>query len=228
MPKQYFSKDTISFLQHLTENNDRDWFTSHKNDYESVIRTPALRFINDIADDLAAISPHFVAQARKVGGSLMRIHRDIRFARDRRPYKTNIGIQFRHEAGKDVHAPGFYLHIAPDECFIGAGIWRPDSTVLDKIRQHLIEKSSQWHALTTEKAFLRQYQLSGESLSRPPRGYDKTHPLIEDLKRKDFIAISPLTEAQVLSPALLNTTIKRFQAGGEYMKFLCNALTLPY
>lgn len=228
MPTQYFTKDTMSFLRKLANNNNRDWFNDHKTDYESAVRTPALQFIEDIAGELAIISPHFLALPKKVGGSLMRVHRDTRFGKDKRPYKTNIGIQFRHEAGKDVHAPGFYIHIEPGECFLGVGIWRPDSTALGKIRQHLDEKGEQWIAVIKNKKFSSHYELSGESLSRPPRGYDKTHPLLEDLKRKDFIAITPLEDDKVLSSPFLKTVLNRFNAGDEYMRFLCNALNLRY
>lgn len=228
MPTQYFTKDTMSFLRKLANNNNRDWFNDHKTEYESVVRTPALQFIEDIAGELAMISPHFLALPKKVGGSLMRVHRDTRFGKDKRPYKTNIGIQFRHEAGKDVHAPGFYIHIEPAECFLGVGIWRPDSTALGKIRQHLDEKGQQWLAAIKDKKFSRHYELSGESLSRPPRGYDKTHLLLEDLKRKDFIAITSLEDDKVLSSSFLKTVLNRFNAGDGYMRFLCNALSLRY
>jgi uncharacterized protein (TIGR02453 family) len=228
MPTQYFTKDTMSFLRKLANNNNRDWFNDHKTDYESAVRTPALQFIEDIAGELAIISPHFLALPKKVGGSLMRVHRDTRFGKNKRPYKTNIGIQFRHEAGKDVHAPGFYIHIEPGECFLGVGIWRPDSTALGKIRQHLDEKGEQWIAVIKNKKFSSHYELSGESLSRPPRGYDKTHPLLEDLKRKDFIAITPLEDDKVVSSPFLKTVLNRFNAGDEYMRFLCNALNLRY
>jgi len=131
---RYFSKATFSFLGELSRNNNREWFHDNKQRYEEAVRGPALAFIEDIAPELQLIAPRFLAVPKKVGGSLMRVHRDIRFGKDKTPYKTNIGIQFRHEAGKDVHAPGYYLHIAPQECFFGAGIWRPDSTALGQIR----------------------------------------------------------------------------------------------
>lgn len=228
MPNQYFTKETLSFLRNLATNNNRDWFNDNKTVYESVVRTPALKFIEDIAGDLAMISPRFLALPKKVGGSLMRVHRDTRFGKDKRPYKTNIGIQFRHEMGKDVHTPGFYIHIEPGECFLGVGIWRPDSTALGKIRERIVEKGEQWHAAINDKGFANNFDLSGESLSRPPRGYDKSHPLIEDLKRKDFIAIMPMKEDMVLSTSFMRTVLNRFNLADEYMRFLCNSLELRY
>lgn len=228
MVNRYFTTSSLSFLRQLDRNNKRDWFETHKDEYEATVRGPALNFIRDMADELAAISPHFLAQPRKVGGSLMRIYRDVRFSKDKRPYKTNIGIQFRHEQGKDVHAPGFYVHIDPHECFVGVGIWRPDSPALGKIRDRIAEQPAKWQAAMSGKAFRQHYVLSGESLQRPPRGYAKDHPLIEDLKRKDFIAIAPIDEALVLSPRFRQQVLQHFKAADDYMQFLCQALALRY
>lgn len=228
MANRYFTTETLSFLRQLSRNNNRDWFEAHKTAYEDKVRTPALEFIADIASDLALISPHFPAQPRKVGGSLMRIYRDVRFGKDKRPYKTNIGIQFRHERGKDVHAPGFYLHIEPKSCFVGVGIWRPDAPALGKIRDVIAGQPAKWKTAVSGKPFNKYFQLSGESLSRPPRGFDKDHPLIEDLKRKDFIAITPVPDDGVLAPGFRKLVINRFKAADQYMNFLCSALELRY
>jgi len=152
----------------------------------------------------------------------MRVHRDVRFSRDKSPYKTNIGIQFRHEMGKDVHAPGFYLHIEPRCCFIGVGIWRPDSFALSKIRDAIIERDQYWLTVINDKKFKKNFELSGESLKTVPRGYDKKHPLIEDLRRKDFIAISHVDDKTVLSKtssnSLLNVLLKRSLILSFYVK----------
>ena len=228
MADTYFTAQSITFLRTLAKNNNRDWFQQNRSLYEEHIRQPALRFIADMAEQLPRLSPHFLAQPRKVGGSLMRIHRDVRFGKDKRPYKTNIGIQFRHEQGKDVHAPGFYVHIEPDECFVGVGIWRPDSTALGKIRDRICERGQQWQSSIQQKTFKKHFQLSGESLKRPPRGYDKDHPLIEDLKRKDFIAIAELNANDPTSTQFKKLVMDRFLAADTYMQYLCRALELPY
>jgi uncharacterized protein (TIGR02453 family) len=225
---RYFTPQTMTFLRNLASHNQRDWFEQNKHVYEEAVRQPALQFIADMADDLAMLSPHFLAQPKKVGGSLMRIYRDVRFARDKRPYKTNIGIQFRHELGKDVHAPGFYVHIEPDDCFVGAGIWRPEPVALGKVRDAIAEQGKKWQSIVNDRNFRRLHSLSGETLSRPPRGYAKDHPLIADLRRKDFIAIAGLEEALVLSPRLQKQVLKHFKAADAFMQFLCNALNLQY
>ena len=156
----------------------------------------------------------------------MRVHRDVRFSKDKRPYKTNIGIQFRHEAGKDIHAPGFYLHIEPGQSFVGVGIWRADSPTLGKIRDSIVEKSDKWVAITRDKSFCKVFEMAGEALKNPPRGYSKDHPLIEDLKRKDFIAVSNLSDKAVSSAQLPDQVLQRFSTAQAYMQFLCHALEL--
>ncbi len=228
MASRFFSQQSFTFLRKLAKNNNRDWFLEHKDEYEATIRTPALDFITAMSVDLAMLSPHFLALPKKVGGSLMRVHRDVRFGKDKRPYKTNIGIQFRHEQGKDVHAPGFYLHIEPNDCFVGVGIWRPDADALGKIRDRICEKGKDWTAALTEKPFKRHFELGGDSLVRPPRGYDKEHPLLESLKRKDFIAISNISTDSVLSGRFKKMVVDRFRVADSYMQFLCKALELRY
>ena len=228
MANRYFTQDTLRFLEEIATNNKREWFEQHKQDYEVTVRTPALDFITDMADELALISPHFLAIPKKVGGSLMRIHRDTRFGKDKRPYKTNIGIQFRHEMGKDVHAPGYYLHVEPGECFIGVGIWRPDANALGKIRDAIVDDSDDWIAVSRDKTFKKTFTFTGESLVNAPRGYPKDHPQLEDLKRKDFIALSEVSEKRVTSSNLKPFVIDKFNAATPYMQFLCKALELRF
>lgn len=228
MAKPLFSPQTFAFLNALAANNDRAWFEAHKQDYETRVRGPALELIENMATILPSISPYFRAEARKVGGSLMRVQRDTRFSRDKTPYKTNIGIQFRHETGRDVHAPGLYLHIAPGECFVGVGLWRPDADALSGIRQAIVEHPEAWLAARDDANFCEFFSLEGDSLVHAPRGYAKDHPLLTDLKRKDFIGLSPLSEATVVSDDLLTQTAERLRAATPYMRFLCQALQLRF
>ena len=88
----------------------------------------------------------------------MRVHRDIRFSKDKRPYKTNVGIQFRHEAGKDVHAPGFYVHLEPGQCFLAAGLWHPESSALKAIRERIDADAAGFRKAQSGKAFQRDFQ----------------------------------------------------------------------
>jgi uncharacterized protein (TIGR02453 family) len=228
MNQRYFTQQTFTFLKALAENNNREWFEAHQQDYENFVRTPALDFISDMSDTMPAISKHFLAVPKKVGGSLMRVYRDTRFSKDKTPYKTNIGIQFRHEVGKDVHAPGYYLHIAPDECFVGIGLWHPDADVLFKIRTAIVEHAEAWVAVRDDKSFRKHFSLAGDSLANAPRGFAKDHPLVEDLKRKDFIGLAALPTATATSKNLLPHMVERCREAAPCMRFLCKALALPF
>ena len=218
-----FTEATFAFLDELTENNNRAWFEEQRQRYEDVVRTPALQFIAAMATPLQRIAPHFRAVPAKVGGSLLRIHRDTRFAKDKTPYKTNVGIQFRHDLGKDIHAPSFYVHVAPDGCFLGAGSWHPESDALLKIRQLIAAKPERWLALLAEPGFVRRWSLSGEVLTRVPRGFAADHPAAADLKRKDFIAMDPLSYDDVIGSNLVQRTTQAFESAVPLMQFLCDA-----
>ncbi len=228
MVDRYFSQATFGFLRELAANNNRDWFSDNKDRYEELVRTPALTFIEDMAGKLPAISPHFLAVPKKMDGSLMRVHRDTRFGKDKRPYKTNIGIQFRHETGKDVHAPGFYLHIEAGGSFVGVGIWRPDALALGKIRDSIVENEKGWLGVKEDRKFNKKFRLEGDQLVNAPRGYAKDHLFLDDLKRKDFIAIAKLNEEEVTDNKLLTKVVSDFSAADSLMQFLCKALALRY
>jgi uncharacterized protein (TIGR02453 family) len=228
MSKKYFTPKLFAFLKDLAENNDRDWFKAHQDLYEEHVREPALEFINDFAVPLKKISPHFVADSRTVGGSLFRIQRDTRFARDKTPYKLNTGMQFRHIAGKDAHAPGFYAHLQPGECFMGVGLWRPETKVAYAIREHIHEEQAAWKRATRGKRFTEVFSIGGESLVRPPKGYEEDHPLIEDLKRKDFIASTRLTQKSITADTFMNDFTDNCKRAAPLMKFLCDAVGVPF
>lgn len=222
-----FTQATFDFLTSLETNNERDWFKANQQSYEDKVRSPALKLIEAAAPGIIALSPRLTAVAKKVGGSLMRPQRDTRFGHDKRPYKTNVGIQFRHFQGKDVHAPGLYLHVANDGCFLGAGIWHPEPKALNAIRGCIDENPAAYQKALkalTEGGFV----MDGDSLSRPPRGFDKSHPLINELKRKDFIATKSLTKDQVLAPDFAAQLAVEFAHCQQLMRYLCFALELDY
>lgn len=228
MASFYFTNSAFNFLKDLRANNTRDWFRENKARYESAIKEPAVRLITDFGPLLRKLSPHFRADPRPVGGSMFRIHRDVRFSHDKSPYKTNTGIQFRHDRGKDAHAPGFYLHIEPGECFVAIGCWHPDRESLRKIREAISEDPKAWKRAVGGKRFRATFSLEGESLKRPPRDFDSEHPLIEELKRKDFIGITHVPHTFVTSPDLPKNLAAAYRAGGPLVKFLCGAVGVPY
>jgi len=126
-----FTPALFDFLRELKGNNNRDWFQTNKSRYEKDVKDPLLLFIADFADRVPEISPHIAAIPRATGGSMFRIYRDMRFSKDKTPYKTAAALHFRHESGKDVHAPGYYLHLEPGSVFMGAGIWKPDGETVE-------------------------------------------------------------------------------------------------
>ena len=191
------------------------------------MKGPALQFIQDFSSHLAKLSPHFRADPRANGGSLFRIHRDTRFSKDKSPYKTFTGIQFRHEKQKDAHAPGFYLHIEPKQCFVGLGIWHPDGPTLRKIREGLVDDPQGWKKAVSGRAFKNRLHLSGDRLVRHPRGFDPDHPLIEDLMWKDYVAMAKLTQKSVMEPDFIREYAAYCKAGLPLMAFLCKALGFP-
>ncbi len=223
-----FKPETIEFLCELKINNNRDWFNENKTRYEEDVLDVALKFIQSMHDPLLEFAPHFTAIPKRMGGSLMRVYRDTRFSKNKTPYKTNIGIQFRHEQARDVHAPGYYLHIDPDEVFLGVGLWRPEPTALTAIRDRISHKQAEWLRARDDKAFKRHYQLGGQSLTRPPRGFDKEHPLIEDIKRKDFIAAKNMDLKEAMQPRFQQKVETAFKAATPLMQFLCKAVGVPF
>ena len=225
---KYFTPATFTFLKDLASNNNREWFQKNKQEYERQVKEPALRFITDFAPHLNKISPHFRADPRAVGGSLFRIYRDVRFSKDKSPYKTHTGIQFRHDLGKDAHAPGFYLHIEPGQVFVGVGSWHPASQALRSFREAIVEDPSGWKRAARGKGFGSVFELTGESLVRPPRGFDPEHPLVEDLMRKDFIGFRGLPQNAITKPGFMDEFAQMCRASAPFMKFLCSAVGAPF
>ena len=228
MKNAHITPELFAFFRELERNNNKQWFQSHKERYEQEVRLPLQRFIMDFQQPLERISRHFRADPRPVGGSLFRIYRDVRFSPDKSPYKTHGGIQFRHEQGKDVHAPGFYLHLEPDNVFAAAGLWRPDSHALGRIRETIASDPRAWLRAKTDPEFNRLYELSGDSLKRAPQGTDPGHPQIEDLKRKDFIAHVLLSEQQACAADFPERYARLCSAAAPFMRFLTETLDLPW
>jgi uncharacterized protein (TIGR02453 family) len=223
-----FSPALFAFLRELREHNDRDWFKANKDRYEEAVLEPALRFVSDFAPRLERISRHMVANPRPVGGSVFRIYRDTRFSRDKTPYKTHAAIHFRHEEARSAHSPVYYLHLEPGNVFAATGVWRPERESLAAIRAGIAADPRGWRRVTRGKGFAEGFQLRGDSLKRPPAGFDADHPLIEDLKRKDFVAVAALDERSATSRGFLDEFTATSRASAPYLRFLCKTLGLPF
>jgi len=222
-----FDPELFDFLRDLAKHNERDWFNANKARYEDHVLEPALAFIEDFGYRLESISRHFRADTRKTGGSLFRIYRDTRFAKDKTPYKTNTGMHFRHKAAKDAHAPGFYLHLAPGQVFGGGGIWHPDTKTATKIRQAIVDKPERWREATR---FGAGVYLGGDDnmLKRVPTGFDASFEFADDLRRRDYFGWAELSEKAATTPGFLDEYTRVCESAAPLVKFICDALGLDF
>ncbi len=219
-----FPKDFFAFFRELKQNNERPWFEANKPRFKDSVQAPMSAFIAAMAPRLAKVSKNFVADPRPNGGSMFRIYRDVRFSKDKRPYKEHAACHFRHTLARDVHAPGFYMHFTDDEVFFGGGMWMPEPDALGKIRDRIAKKPAAWKTVIADKTFKKTFDgVDGEALTRPPRGYDPNHPLIEDIKKKSFFAGSESSVKSAGSAKLLDEVAATFAAAKSLMKFLCDA-----
>ncbi|HKC49734.1 MAG TPA: DUF2461 domain-containing protein [Myxococcota bacterium] len=207
----------FAFLRTLARHNERAWFNANKERYQREMRDPLLAFIAGFAEKLERITGRLVADPSPVGGSLFRIYRDTRFAKDKSPYKTHAGIYFGRAEGRDSPAPGFYLHVEPGKVFMAAGIWRPEPDVLKQVRDAIVAQPARW------KRVGRGLD-DGEKLARPPRGYPAEHPLVEDLKRKQFIVSHEFGERDASKPGFSERYAAACRAAVPLLEFLTEAV----
>ena len=217
----YFDKGLFDFLEGLRRNNKREWFQSNKERYELDVKEPFLDFISDAGPRLRKISPNIVADPRPVGGSLFRIYRDVRFSKDKSPYKTHAGAHFQL-GGKGTNGPGYYFHLEPGQCFVAGGMWMPDPKALEMIRRRIADKPGEWRKAGAE------LDHGENALKRPPRGFDPDHPMIDDIKRKSFTSSKRLTNKQVLAPDLMDSFIGACREISPLMKFLAAAVGVKW
>jgi len=207
-----FSAELFRFLVELQFNNNREWFNENKARYEESVKRPLAAFAAALAPRLAKSAPGYDQ------GRVFRIHRDTRFAKDKTPYKTQAAAQFlRAQADRDVHQPGFYLHLEPGECFAAAGIWAPDAATLARIRAAIVAKPAAW-------APLARLELWGESYARPPKGVDPDHRFVAALMRKHYLTWVDFEDEQVLGPAFLGRVERACQRMTPLVTFLDRAL----
>jgi uncharacterized protein (TIGR02453 family) len=224
-----FPQGFFAFFRELKANNNRVWFEDNKQRFRDSVQAPMSDFIAAMAPRLKKISKNFTADPRPNGGSMFRIYRDVRFAKDKRPYKEHAACHFRHALGKDVHAPGFYMHFAPGEVMFGGGLWMPPPDALAKIRDAIATKPANWKKVLTDRKFAAHFNgVAGDALTRPPRGFDPDHPFIEDIKRKSFFAMHEADAKLASLPKLVDEVAGTFASASPLMKFLCGALDVPF
>lgn len=225
----YFSKNSFKFLRGLARHNERAWFHAHKAEYEAYVREPFQRLLADLQPALTLLSPHYRADPKGVGGSLFRIHRDTRFAGDKSPYKSWQGARLFHERRRELPAPSFYLHLQSSRCFVGAGLWHPETVTQRKVRQFIFDNPAGWKKAAHASAFRRRYNLeSGETLVRPPHGFPPDFEFVDDLRHKNFVAVRHLEDTTTTSPRLRQILERDLQALAPFVDYLCAALDLEF
>lgn len=213
--KPFFGREFFQFLVELQFNNERPWFKSNQERYERAVKEPFQRFVDALAPKVAGINSAYTYP------KAFRIYRDTRFAKDKTPYKNHVAAQFRHRVtAKDVHAPGFYLHLEPGESFGGGGIWQPEPEALDAIRRRIAKKDKAWLAIRKSRMPL----WDSEALKRPPKGYPPDHPLLDDLKRRHFITWVDFTDKEVCAPDFLRQATEALRKTNPLIQFLNQAM----
>lgn len=226
----YFTPDAFAFLRKLQRNNRRDWFQAHKQDYERHVREPFQHLLVDLQPALHAIGPHLRSDPRAVGGSLYRIQRDTRFSGDKSPYKPWQGAYLFHARRREVPAaPGFYIHLQPDGCFVAAGVWHPPADILRRIRQFIVDNPAAWEVAAHGPAVRRNFRFGDdESLKRPPRGFPADFVRLDDLKQRNFVLYKPLDDALFTSARLRGSLERDLRRMAPFVDYLCAALELDF
>lgn len=212
--------ETLSFLTEIVENNNREWFALHKDRYETA-RADVLAFVEELIPVLAAADPTFPVetQAKKC---LMRIYRDVRFSKNKDPYKNNYGISFR---AKNTSGPEYYLHLQPGKSFFAAGYWMPEAADLKNIREEIDYNTSEFLEIIAAKSFTSMFKLSTEdTLKKAPKGYDPAHPQIDLLKLKSFIASFAISDEELFNPTIFNHLKKAFEGVYPFVQFVKRAV----
>lgn len=220
----YFTPKAFTFLRALKSHNTREWFADNRDRYVADVEAPMLQFINDFALRLRRISRAYVADPRRIGGSMFRIYRDTRFAADKSPYKTWAAARFAHEARKETESvPAFYLHVGPGDCFGGGGVYHIDMPALTRIRQRMVESPRHWAAVRKTGI-----EIEGDALTRAPAGFDPAHRFVEDLKRKDLYTFTEFTEREAAAGDFLDRHAAACERAAPLVEFLTKALGLKW
>jgi uncharacterized protein (TIGR02453 family) len=221
-----FPEQALHFLANLADNNNRDWFNAHKQDYLDHLVAPAVRFVHDMGERLKYISPHIQYDTRTNGqGSMMRIYRDIRFSKDKRPYKTWLGFRFWEGAGKKTQLPGFFFGLTATGAGIHVGLHGFPKPFLTAYREAVADDAlgPQLEAAVKDVKAAGEYQLAGEHYKRVPRGYDNDHPRAGLLRHNALYASAPsIDPAVVMSPSMVDICFDHCEKMAPVQQWLVN------
>jgi uncharacterized protein (TIGR02453 family) len=224
-----FRPAALSFFRSLKRNNKKAWFEARRPIFQAEIVEPLRALVEEVDVAFAHFAPEIVGDPKR---SLFRIHRDVRFSKDKSPYKTHAACWLYHQdAGRGVGSEagggaGYYFHFEPGEIMIAAGIWMPPRPLVQKIRDAIVEDQEGFEALVDSPAFKRRYRgLDTEGmLKRMPRGFEEDHPAAKWLRYQSFTVARTLTEKEFLSPRLVKTLAKDYEALTPYVRWLNRAL----
>ncbi len=213
-----FPNEGLQFLRSLKRNNNREWFQEHKGIYEEHVKRPMTDLISALAEDFRVFAPEMVASPK---ASAYRIYRDTRFSRDKSPYKTHVAAVFpRAGLGKHEGA-GFYLHIAPAELLIGGGLYMPFPEDLNAVRQAIADDAGTFLKIVRRPQFRKILgEVTGERLSRVPRGFPADHPAAEYLKHKQFLAARTLPASAATTASFYRVVLETFRTMLPFVRFL--------
>jgi uncharacterized protein (TIGR02453 family) len=218
-----FTPKTLAFLRALKRHNDRDWFKAHRDEYEANVRGPMIDVVERLAVDFRSFAPELIASPKQ---SLFRIYRDTRFSADKRPLKTHEAAVFRTRQLPKPMGAGLYFQVSPEGVWIGGGMHRPEPPELVKIRAHIADTWPEIRDITRARGFRSRFEeLSGETITRVPRGYPPDHPAAEFLKFRQFFAGAGFPASLAYRPTFYPTLVATFKAMMPLVRFLNGALT---
>ena len=214
---------TLKFLRSLQKNNNKAWFEKNRNVYEEA-KTDFLSMVEKLIPGIAGFDITIADQLAK--NCVFRINRDVRFSKNKSPYKNNMAAYF-NKAGKKGNGAGYYLHIEPGKSFAAAGIWQPEPADLAKIRQEIDYNFNDWKKIFTNTPFKKNFAKGldvSNILARPPKGYEEHNPAIAFLKLKSFVIRHPLTDEEILDKAFVKNVVKVLEAAYPVVSFLNPAI----
>ncbi|QHN05232.1 DUF2461 domain-containing protein [Granulicella sp. WH15] len=220
MPVQpvHFSEAALKFLRGLKRNNDRIWFDERKPIYEAELKAPLLALIDEVNAGLARFSPEHVRPAPKV---MMRIYRDIRFSKNKAPYKTHVSAWWARQGLEKTSGGGFYFHLDANEIHIAAGVYMPEREQLLAIRSHLAEHHAEYRKIMASKKLKASMQVfDGNPMARGPKGYPADHPAMDLLVQRQWGVIAVLPAARALEPTLARDIVEHFRLAAPMVSFL--------
>jgi len=214
----YFSGEAIKFLRGLKRNNDRLWFEARRGVFEKELKEPMLKLIGEVNDAMGEFAPMHVRPPQKI---MMRIYRDIRFAKDKRPYKTHASAWWVRDGLQKTSGAGFYFSVSPEEVVVAAGAYMPEREQLLAIRRHLAEHYLEFRAVmkgTKLRSLMEEYD--GAPLTRAPKGFPEDHPAIDLLKNKQWAVSARLPVERALKATLVKDVVERFKVAAPMIEML--------